>query len=142
MIACSLKKEGVVNPAYSRIRVVRFEGKGAYIPVICQQCVDAPCERACPVKAIKRNWETGALLVDQDKCVGCRVCIMVCPFGALSWTPDGRIVKCDLCDGDPLCVKVCTREALTYAPATSINLKKQVKAAEKLGELLRKVSGV
>jgi Fe-S-cluster-containing hydrogenase component 2 len=140
--ACSLKHESQVNPLYSRIRAIRFEGKGAYIPVTCQQCKDAPCQSVCPVKAIERHEETGALIVNQEKCIGCKACIIVCPFGAISWTADGRIVKCDLCDGDPLCVKLCTREALAYVPATTAHLKTQVKAAEKFSEILKKISGV
>ena len=139
VVVCSLKHERQVNPLYSRIRVVRFEEKGAYIPIICQQCRDAPCQAVCPVRAIERD-EAGALIVNQEKCIGCKVCIVACPFGAISWTADGRIIKCDLCGGEPLCVKVCTREALTYVPATAAHLRIQVRAAEKFSEILRRIS--
>jgi carbon-monoxide dehydrogenase iron sulfur subunit len=88
----------------------------------CRHCEEAPCLEACPTGAMYRDKETGAVLCDEEKCIGCWMCIMVCPFGVVSrWqeTADGgrtKIVsKCDLCIGEetPVCVKNCPNEAIT-----------------------------
>ncbi|MCK5548711.1 MAG: 4Fe-4S binding protein, partial [Thermoplasmata archaeon] len=50
---------------------------------------------------------------DKDKCIGCRLCVVVCPFSAITTFRD-EIIKCDLCNGDPTCVKYCATGALTY----------------------------
>jgi molybdopterin-containing oxidoreductase family iron-sulfur binding subunit len=52
----------------------------AYLPVACQQCNDAPCVKVCPVQATFRR-DDGTVLVDYDRCIGCRYCIAACPYG-------------------------------------------------------------
>lgn len=139
-IACSLKNERVCNPSASRIHIVKWMRSGVYIPMVCQQCDSPVCETVCPMAAIKRDDETGALLIDYDKCVGCRMCVVFCPFGGIGIdVKRGKIIKCELCEGDPVCVKFCTPEALQYVPATSVNLIKQRAAAEKFSELMKKM---
>ena len=49
----------------------------------CRHCDEAPCIEACMTGAMHRDPDTGAVLCDQDKCVGCWMCIMVCPVGAI-----------------------------------------------------------
>jgi len=59
--------------------------------------------------------ETGMVVVDEDKCMGCWTCIVACPNGALTRDLDNRVVaKCDLCIGSevPACVANCPNEAL------------------------------
>ncbi|MFH1904896.1 MAG: 4Fe-4S dicluster domain-containing protein [bacterium] len=83
----------------------------------CRHCEDAPCLDACMSGAMYRDKETGAVLCDEDKCVGCWMCIMVCPFGVIDRSSDRKIAsKCDLCMGEdmPVCVKNCPNEALKY----------------------------
>lgn len=71
---------------------------------------------SCPVKAIYRA-EDGRVLIDEEKCIGCRTCLTACPFGAMFWDYDARkAIKCDLCGGDPYCVKYCPRAAVLYVP--------------------------
>jgi carbon-monoxide dehydrogenase iron sulfur subunit len=82
----------------------------------CRHCDDAPCVEACMTGAMHRDSETGAILCDQDRCVGCWMCIMVCPVGAVRRGADGHAAsKCDLCMGEstPVCVANCPNEALT-----------------------------
>ena len=87
----------------------------------CRQCEDAPCVRVCPTGATYRTETYTA--VDQRLCIGCRLCMMVCPFGAInvaSTEVTGRekraAFKCDLCvdrpDG-PACVEACPTKALS-----------------------------
>jgi len=83
----------------------------------CRHCDDAPCIEACMSGAMHRDPQTGAVLCDQDRCVGCWMCIMVCPVGAVNPGADQRVAsKCDLCMGAemPVCVANCPNEALVY----------------------------
>lgn len=52
-----------------------------FMPYLCQHCQDAPCERVCPTGATFKTKE-GVVLVDKDKCIGCKYCIIACPYGA------------------------------------------------------------
>ena len=109
------------------------------VPRLCMHCEDAPCVRVCPVTATFVNPD-GLVLVDQDKCIGCRLCMAACPYEAryFNWaepsvkpplptkaTPEfpspqqrGTVGKCVLCvhnikDGIlPYCVDACTMGAL------------------------------
>ena len=64
---------------------------------------------ACPVDAISVDAETGAKVVSDAACVGCKVCTIACPFGTVNYNADtGKVIKCDLCGGDPVCVKACS----------------------------------
>ena len=69
-----------------------------------------------------RDEETGAVLCDEDRCVGCWMCVMVCPFGAIQRNTVGNKAasKCDLCYGEeiPACVANCPNEALTFVEVT------------------------
>ena len=119
-LVCAVSHDGVSNPTRSRIRVMKWEAEGLYVPMTCQQCQDAPCLNVCPVEAISQEAETGRVLVDYNVCIGCRSCVSVCPFGAMSFnTTDRRVLKCDLCGGDPRCVKACTLDAVHYEPEIS-----------------------
>lgn len=84
----------------------------------CRHCEDAPCIEACITGAMHRDDQTGAVLCDTDRCVGCWMCIMVCPLGIIRRKPGESKVasKCDLCNGEdvPVCVKNCPNEALVY----------------------------
>ncbi len=114
-LACSLSKFGECNPRKAAISVVRDEFEGFEFPVVCFQCQDAPCVAACPQNAISR--EEGVLKRNEDRCIGCRLCAVVCPFSAI--TSHGKeLVQCDLCGGDPQCVKYCSTKAIEYAEET------------------------
>ncbi len=114
-MACTFEHEGVFNPARSRIKVFEFEHGALNVPYACTQCEEAWCLHACPTNAISINETTGAKVVDDAKCVGCKVCTIACPYGTINYRPEtGKVAKCDLCDGNPACVEACPTGAITY----------------------------
>ena len=130
---CAVKHDGVLNPMRSRIKIVKWEAEGLYVPMSCNQCQDAPCLNVCPVKAISRDDDMGVVAVDYDVCIGCRSCVAVCPFGAMNFNViDRQVFKCDLCDGDPQCVRFCDIKAVDYVDAEEVPLDKKRQAAERI----------
>ena len=120
----------------ARIKVMKWEQEGIYVPMSCQQCQDAPCQNICPVKAISRDEELARVMVDYDKCIGCRLCVAVCPFGAMSFNViDRQVLKCDLCDGDPQCVRFCDRKAVDFVSPDEVSIDKRRTAAERLSKV-------
>jgi TPP-dependent indolepyruvate ferredoxin oxidoreductase alpha subunit len=110
--ACSFEKEKVFNPLKSRIRSVRI-GQTFNTAVTCKACKEAPCIIACQEKAITQN-ETGAILVDGEKCNGCGWCIEACEYGAVTLHPNtGKVIICDTCNGNPKCIPLCPESALS-----------------------------
>jgi len=106
-VACSLQHEGKIWPEASRIRIFMLV-PGIEIPHLCAQCDDAPCIPNCPVNALSINKKTGAIMVDEKKCIACGSCIEACPGGVPIVHPEKKYALiCDLCGGDPQCVKVC-----------------------------------
>ena len=109
----AFKKE---NPRpISRVRIETK--KSAAFSIRCQHCKEAPCVSACITGALTRDLATGKVDVDENRCVGCWTCLLVCPISAIQTdTWQHRIAKCDLCDGEevPVCVANCPNEALVY----------------------------
>ena len=132
-LVCAVFHDGISNPARSRIKVMKWEAEGLYIPMSCQQCQDAPCMNVCPVKAISRDEELGRVFVDYDVCIGCRSCVAVCPFGAMSFNiTEKQVFKCDLCDGDPQCVKFCEEKAVDFLEVDDVSIFKKRDAATRV----------
>jgi Fe-S-cluster-containing hydrogenase component 2 len=124
-LACSYDNEGVFNINKSRIQVFKFEDEGRFVPYTCTQCDEAWCMRACPVDAISLDEATGAKIVSDALCVGCKVCTIACPFGTINYNADsGKVVKCDLCEGQPACVDACPTGAITYIDANLTGLER------------------
>ena len=114
--ACSTHHFEEINPAKSRIKVSIVSKDFFYYPNVCQQCGRALCVEACPQEdALVRNQKTGAIDVNSDDCIGCRMCVRACPFGAMGYDKEKKLAdKCDLCGGDPECVKHCFYGALEF----------------------------
>lgn len=131
-IVCSLTKEGVSDPARSCIHI-REDGEGGYLPVLCQQCEEPACTLVCPVNAVWRNNETGEVLFDGDRCVGCRACVSACPLLGSRFDPHGeKALRCDLCGGEPVCVAFCATGAIRCGDRDECRIAMQRAAAAKL----------
>jgi len=121
-IACAVEHSGSKNifkavkemPRPQK-RVKTQAANGVKISLHCQHCEDAPCVTACMSGALSKDKKTGATVHDKDKCVGCWMCVMVCPFGAIIKGIEEKIAfKCDLCPDreDYTCVEACPTGAL------------------------------
>jgi len=133
---CSLKATGsIISPSQARIRVVKRELLGVDLPIVCKQCEDPPCKNVCPVNAIRVNSDTGAIIVFNDRCIGCRECMLACPFGAINFDVTKRVCTiCDLCNGDPQCVHMCPYQAIRYIKSDVAASLRRSKALERFRE--------
>jgi Fe-S-cluster-containing hydrogenase component 2 len=136
--ACVAYNQGKAQPAISNVKVNRnylfgvtgiqqgfVRGDGIYgdfriVQDACRQCPHpVPCQLACPHGAIEVVPPVDARVVNIDKCVGCGICVMACPWAMTSL--DGPVNgantkanKCHLCKGNPECVPACPAGALKY----------------------------
>ncbi|PKM92744.1 MAG: 4Fe-4S ferredoxin [Elusimicrobia bacterium HGW-Elusimicrobia-4] len=136
-LACSFVKEKKIIPNLARVNVIADFSKGLSTPVVCMQCEDAPCVNVCPTKSLSRNFTSGAVVVSAEKCIGCKLCTTVCPYGAVVFESSKKcVIKCDLCEGEPTCVKFCCTSALTYEELSKSKMAKKREVAKKVMEIL------
>ncbi len=110
---CTLTRDGVIDIERSRIRVSTDPFSGTSAIAVCRQCHNAPCYYACPESAIEFDQTNGVVVMDEERCNGCRRCLEACPFDAILFSEGSRkAYKCDLCRGDPECVKWCPMNSL------------------------------
>ena len=96
-----------------------------FIPKLCNHCANPPCVQVCPVGATF-STEDGAVLVDKERCIGCRYCIQACPYGARYLHPKTKTAdKCTFCYHRvvkgllPACVEVCPTQARIFGDLKS-----------------------
>lgn len=126
---------------YTRLRRDRM-----YMPVQCNHCKDAPCAQVCPTKATNKSSD-GIVMMDYNKCIGCRYCMAACPYNARRfnwWEPEippekinplvpvrqhGVVEKCTFCvhrtrrGKTTRCVEVCPNKARTFGNINDPNSK-------------------
>jgi sulfite dehydrogenase (quinone) subunit SoeB len=98
-----------------------------HFPKSCLHCEDPPCVPVCPTGASYKRKADGIVLVDYDKCIGCKYCAWACPYGARELDEERQVMtKCTLCvdrvhdqqlapeDRKPACVKACPTGARLF----------------------------
>lgn len=135
-IACKSKNELPVGITWRRV----YEyGGGGWVPepgdrghlvpsnifayavsVACNHCQNPRCVQVCPAAAVTKR-EDGIVLIDSDKCIGCRYCEWACPYGAPQFDEEAAVMtKCNMCEdvvsqgGKPYCVDACVMRALDF----------------------------
>lgn len=107
----------------------RCEGKLHldFVPVPCLHCHDPLCAKVCPKGAISRG-ENGLVLVHEEQCSGCRLCVSACPFGRMCFNEVTRVAgHCNLCRDrveaglEPACVQHCIAGALQWIAADELD---------------------
>ncbi|MDD3884109.1 MAG: 4Fe-4S dicluster domain-containing protein [Gallionella sp.] len=107
-------------------------GRELSLPMMCQHCEHPPCVDVCPTNASFKRAD-GIVLVDKHRCIGCRYCMMACPYKARSFVheplhdqnPDvprgkGTVESCTLCvhrvdEGRlPACAEACPNQAILF----------------------------
>lgn len=104
----------------------------AFRPRLCNHCEDPACVRNCPTAAMHKDADTGLVLVDKDRCIGCGYCAWSCPYGAPSMDDENHVMdKCTFCierttqGKKPYCVESCPANARIFGdlndPQSDVN---------------------
>ncbi|MBS0196442.1 MAG: 4Fe-4S dicluster domain-containing protein [Planctomycetes bacterium] len=144
------------NPSTDRFCVVnRSVGHGAdakpvYAKMQCMHCEHPPCVSACLVGAMRKD-PSGPVTYDASKCIGCRYCLVACPFERLTYEYNSRFTprvrKCEFCRHRtqrgqvPACVEVCPVEALQYGRRDDLLKLAHRRIADHAGEYVDHVYG-
>lgn len=147
VVECVYAKTGVArnvpltDPIFSQtcleVMPIRQADRIYAVPVVCRHCEDAPCLSVCPASAIRRTSQEASVLLDRELCIGCKACILACPFGMIRLSDDEKVVhKCDLCIArlergqEPACVWSCPTGALQFKPLDEIAEEASKRAAQ------------
>ena len=117
-----------------------------HFPKSCLHCEDPPCVPVCPTGASYKRAEDGIVLVDYDKCIGCKYCAWACPYGAREIDEERQVMtKCTLCvdriydeqlpveDRKPACVKACPTNARLFGDVKDPNSEVSIAIRERGG---------
>lgn len=119
---CAFANSGISNMAlalrnktiYPKIHVE--EDNTITYAVSCRHCSDPICVKSCISGALSKI--DGVVQIDQNKCVRCFTCMLVCPYGSISKGEEGAVNKCELCIRNsrttPACVEGCPNRALLF----------------------------
>jgi molybdopterin-containing oxidoreductase family iron-sulfur binding subunit len=135
---------------------LRSDLQGKPTLLLCNHCNNPPCTRVCPTQATWKRPSDGIVMMDWHRCIGCRYCIVACPYGSRSfnWTdprphiPDtnpafptrmrGVVEKCTFCEErlarglQPACVEVCTNDEIVFGDLNDPESKVRQLLAERL----------
>jgi Fe-S-cluster-containing hydrogenase components 2 len=140
-LICSFGKTKAFNPKQSAVSVLSYDEAAISVPMMCMQCEEPSCLKICPVGAIAKN-DDGAVVIDEKKCIVCKLCVSACPLGNISFDASERkLIKCNLCGGEPKCEQFCPSGAIQYREGTAVNLNRKKLIGEKLKDLFGEVNG-
>lgn len=155
-MACiaACKAENEVPPAHFRTRVIeQVEGKFPELRMeqrseLCMHCDNPPCVYNCPTRASYKDDKTGMVLLDKDRCVGCKACIAACPYDVRYTHPETGVVdKCTFCSHrveagqQPACVTTCVGQSRIFGDLDDPNSDVGRALAKNPSETLLKSAG-
>lgn len=115
------------------------------MPLQCRHCEDAPCVAICPTGAIEKPEAESPVVIKDELCIGCKWCILACPFGVINIGHRGRVaIKCDFCKERlekqelPACVSACSTKALRFSTLEELTEEKRKEATKELVLELKK----
>jgi formate dehydrogenase iron-sulfur subunit len=118
----------------------------SFLSDTCKHCSDASCLSVCPTGAIRRT-SLGAVVVDQDRCNGCRYCVSACPFRVVAYDDKtGRVAKCTLCRDRtdkglaPACATTCPTGAIAYGEREALRALARTRLVELRRQGVREAS--
>lgn len=115
----------------TRIWVAAAPDSHAPVPMNCRHCLEPACVSVCSIGALRQEGADSAVVNQEERCAGCWMCVMVCPFGGVDKC--GKIaLKCDLCRGRaaPACVEACPNDALEWVEVESLATQKRTRLAQ------------
>jgi Fe-S-cluster-containing dehydrogenase component len=143
-VACKSNKGLGPGPALCQNLSVGPSDRGG-IPAIrqvfmpCFHCEDPWCLNVCPTGAVRKRPGDGIVYIEAALCIGCKSCIMACPWGACQWDPASRkAVKCDYCKDrldkgqKPACVTKCLTQCLEFGTAQALPADRRQRFAQAL----------
>src|SRR5512142_354251 len=125
------------------------EREGKFVRRMCQHCEEPACASACPVGGITKTVQ-GAVRYDGSKCIGCRYCMIACPFGVpkYEWSKLAPYVtKCDMCaervmaGQQTLCAEACPTGATTFGSREEILNEARKRIVENPGSYVPRIYG-
>ncbi|MGD1996162.1 MAG: 4Fe-4S dicluster domain-containing protein [Anaerolineae bacterium] len=118
--ACNLRNELPGSQSYAHLLERGDQHVTWFLPVQCQHCADPPCATVCPTDATYIH-PSGVVLIDEKLCVGCKYCMVACPYQARIFDEERGVAdKCWLClswvlEGEsPACVEACVTGARLF----------------------------
>jgi Fe-S-cluster-containing dehydrogenase component len=126
-----------------------YDGSPRFLKSQCMHCVAPGCASACPVKAIEKQ-PSGPVTYDASKCMGCRYCMVACPFGVPKYEYEAlapRVRKCTFCferqqaGKAPACAQVCPTGALKFGRRADLIDEAKTRVYSNGGKYVRHVYG-
>ncbi len=108
-------------------RPIEYGGfETVFMPILCNHCNRPPCVRVCPTTATYKDEKTGIVVMNHDRCIGCKTCMTACPYNARYFKEEERYVdKCNFCrdtrlaQGElPACVTACPADVRIFGDLT------------------------
>ncbi|HWI53774.1 MAG TPA: 4Fe-4S dicluster domain-containing protein [Symbiobacteriaceae bacterium] len=131
-IGCKSQNQTPEGVRWRQVRSLDSESPKAHstLSMGCNHCESPECLRNCPVGAYTKREKDGLVIQDHNLCIGCRMCVMACPYGAPQYdAKEGKVSKCNGCvervdkNLAPRCADVCPGKALVFGDLTELQAK-------------------